>query len=165
MRKKLFIILIPILIVSFFIACDGFFYECIYKNGVGMVENRNKSNKKTYVISDELKKENNLWVKKTKSLDHSYFKRETAYTSIPSTMVDFINNNESIIKGTIMGLEETTGAKNTAITKVSIKVENVISGDDHLLKRIVKVPFTGGSVNKRLILWNGRKGREKWLSF
>lgn len=67
--------------------------------------------------------------------------------SVGTSLDQLKNQNQAVIKGTVYKLEKMTSPKNTAYTKASIHVDDVISGDESLKHRTIYLALNGGLVS------------------
>lgn len=94
----------------------------------------------------------NNWKKKVSRIKRTeYITSHTSYINFPTTLNELKDKNSSVIKGKIIDLGEIKGAKNIALTKVTIIPTEIISGDDELLNKPIKILMKGGiTTNKDL---------------
>lgn len=109
------------------------------------VDNANK-------YSANIKLNNKKWTKRINTVDSvRYIKTESSYINFPTSVKELKDKNSSVIKGQVLNLEQTSGVKNTAMTKVTVLVTKVISGDASLISKPIKVLVQGGiTTNKDL---------------
>jgi len=144
MNKILLIIIVSLGTVVFLTGCNEKNTNLAVSNNKSNISN---TNNKMY---REIKNNKLKWNKRVKDVSNVQdIKSDTSYAMIPSDLTELKNNSESLIRGTVTNLESTEGAKNTAITKVSIYVDEVLHGNDDLKGRIIKIPMEGGFVRAK----------------
>ncbi|WP_099974364.1 hypothetical protein [Lactobacillus terrae] len=132
--KKFTIILLVIVFILPISACSN-------KN---TAKNSNEQNPKIEMKS-LISKNNKNWKSKVKSTKVEYTQSaESLYPLIPKNLEDFKTLDSTVIEGTILNLEEMYGAKNTATTKATIQVNEIISGKEKVQGQIIHVIFRGG---------------------
>lgn len=87
-----------------------------------------------------------IWKNKIKNLDTVNIQNDSVYYNISTTVDSLAANSQAVIEGEIVNLEEMTGAKNTAVTKVTVDIKNVLRGNEKLTGATVKVIMRGGTV-------------------
>lgn len=103
-------------------------------------------NKPEQTVSKSTIKQNKArWDKETKSLKLVHDKTSVSdLATFPKDLKSLKKNNDYVISGTVINLQKMTDNNQSAMTKATILVDRVISGNEKLSKHKIKVTFNGG---------------------
>ncbi|AKP66275.1 hypothetical protein [Companilactobacillus ginsenosidimutans] len=104
-----------------------------------------ESKPQTNISEREINNNKINWDKGTSSLKVVKDKSTiTDLASFPTSLDKLKKDNDYVIQGTIIDLDEMTDYNENAMTKATILVDNVISGGNGIQDHTIKVVFTGG---------------------
>ncbi|ERL64949.1 hypothetical protein L248_3111 [Schleiferilactobacillus shenzhenensis LY-73] len=86
-------------------------------------------------------------VKAKQRLAHSpqfTYRSENTYVTVPDTWAKLTDAYPAVISGLVTDWQRVTGTTNSAVTKLTIYVDKVLSGDTKLLGKEITVVYKGG---------------------
>lgn len=115
------------------------------ENASSQTESSIVSQPKDNVTQDEIKTNKTNWENGISSLKVVHDKSSISdYASFPTKLANLKKNNDYVISGTVTNLETMTDNNQAPMTKATIMVDNVLSGNGKLKKHEIKVIFNGG---------------------
>ncbi|MCH4009176.1 hypothetical protein [Companilactobacillus sp.] len=97
----------------------------------------------------QLDKNDRVWNQKLKDakIETTSYGASVQYSMIPTSIAELKQYNKTLVKGTVFNLQQMTGCKDEAYTKVSLFVDEVIRGNKSIQNTIISFNLNSGFID------------------